>query len=193
MNHDIFKYVTSIDLAISTYQDRLIELIGKHLDLSWVLWNTKSDEWFSDAPVILRFDGIQMEISFRQLDELSISWGAIDIERKPDWYELGTPKDSLFEFGWKENALDELKKSLGNMIKDIYLGEYLYGPKILLDKVNPENIGKIFENWHINFIEFEFDQGSLAIYNSLDTNGITSDSIVGEQFRKTRITNTKNA
>ncbi|MDF5755900.1 hypothetical protein [Spongiactinospora sp. TRM90649] len=38
-------------------------------------------DWYADCPVVLDFDGVQIEISHSKLDELSIGWNTIDTGR----------------------------------------------------------------------------------------------------------------
>lgn len=35
-------------------------------------------EWFADCPVVLDFDGVQVELGHWKLDEVSIGWNTID-------------------------------------------------------------------------------------------------------------------
>ncbi|MFI7454047.1 hypothetical protein ACIBQX_41615 [Nonomuraea sp. NPDC049714] len=41
---------------------RLAALVGRRLNQVWLLWNLKSDSYFGDGPVIMDFDGEQVEI-----------------------------------------------------------------------------------------------------------------------------------
>jgi hypothetical protein len=52
---------------------RLHALIGRRLTHSWLAWERNDDQWFADCPVLLDFDGMQVEINHQKFDDLSIT------------------------------------------------------------------------------------------------------------------------
>ncbi|MFB8780728.1 hypothetical protein VSS38_13600 [Streptomyces albogriseolus] len=46
----------------ATHDDHLRALAGKTLARTWLLWDVADDTWFADGPVLLDFDGEQVEI-----------------------------------------------------------------------------------------------------------------------------------
>ncbi|MER7499739.1 hypothetical protein AB0L05_11620 [Nonomuraea pusilla] len=52
---------------------RLASLVGRRLTKTWVLWGEGRTTWFEDGPVILDFEGLQVEICHREFDKVAIT------------------------------------------------------------------------------------------------------------------------
>ncbi|MDW6059048.1 hypothetical protein SAZ11_14720 [Streptomyces sp. FXJ1.4098] len=85
---------------------RLRTLIGRPLARLWVVWDLEDDEWFPDCPVLLDFDGEQVEINHWKLDELSLTWNAIDPRRPVEW--------PGFALQWRDGTIPEAAPLLGH-------------------------------------------------------------------------------
>lgn len=63
-----------------THDERLRSLRGRRVADAWIVWNLEADEWYADLPVVAKFeDGLQLEVCWKGLDELSITWNTINI------------------------------------------------------------------------------------------------------------------
>lgn len=57
---------------------RLHAQIGRRLTRSWLVWDRVADEWVADCPVLLDFEGEQVELTHQKVDDVSITWNNID-------------------------------------------------------------------------------------------------------------------
>ncbi|QIP87831.1 hypothetical protein GLX30_31630 [Streptomyces sp. Tu 2975] len=69
--------------AAAAHGERLARLAGRTLTHAWLLWDVDDDEWFADAPVLLDFDGEQLEIQHGKLDDLSLTWNTVVPDTNP--------------------------------------------------------------------------------------------------------------
>lgn len=74
------RWLNGIAGIRATHAQRLRTLIGRPLTRLWLVWDTQDDEWFSDCPVLLDFDGEQVEINHYKFHDLSITWNSVDPE-----------------------------------------------------------------------------------------------------------------
>jgi len=78
------------DAVRAAHGARLAGLAGRRLTGFAVVRFAEDDEWFADCPVVLEFDGRQVEACHWKLDELSIGWDGIDTSAPIagwEWYE----------------------------------------------------------------------------------------------------------
>ena len=80
------EFLDSFDAVLSVHGEQLRSLPGRRLTDVRIVWDQEDDSWFADEPVVMVFDDVQLEIVFWKLNELSISWNAIDLEAKPNWF-----------------------------------------------------------------------------------------------------------
>jgi hypothetical protein len=72
------SFLVGIDAVRAVHGSRLAGLAGRRLSGFAVVRFGEDGEWFADCPVVLDFDGIQVEVCHWKLDELSIGWDTID-------------------------------------------------------------------------------------------------------------------
>ncbi|GAB4587048.1 hypothetical protein [Nocardia sp. IFM 10818] len=110
----------------STHGQRLNRLVGRPLSKSWLVWDRSEDEWFADCPVVLDFDGEQVEITHQKFDELSITWNSIDPHRQRSWSD---PEDNdaqihAFHLSWRSDAVPALTALEGQRLLAVDLLEW---------------------------------------------------------------------
>ncbi|MEU3273484.1 hypothetical protein ABZ639_21815 [Saccharomonospora sp. NPDC006951] len=124
---------------------RLRRLGGRRLTRCWVVWDRDDDTWFADCPVLLDFEGEQVEINHNKLDELSITWNSISTATEPRW-PCGD-----FSLTWRDDAIQELTS--------------LDGQTLDMAGLTAEANGSVT-------VTFAFPSVTLAVHNALDENGL---------------------
>lgn len=135
----------------AVHGDRLRALAGRRLRRAWLAWG---DDWWADIPVLLDFDGEQVEISHQKFDDLSITWNTIDPVRNATW-TYGDP-DSAIHLGWRHDAVPELAALQGQLLLSADLFRYS-GPDMADGMCAPS---------------FLFEHDRLIVSNALDENGL---------------------
>lgn len=137
-----------IEAVAATHGAHLTSLLGRTLEHAWVLWDVQADSWFADAPVVFDFGDEQLEIQHHKLDELSITWGAIDARAPVTWPES--------ELVWRDDAIPDLERLHGQRVTAGELFEWL-GPDLANGMVA---------------VGITFEHGQVLVYNALDENGL---------------------
>jgi hypothetical protein len=127
---------------------RLARLAGRQLTDALVAWDLDDDEWFADCPVLLNFEGEQVEINHWKFDEVSITWNTIDVARSPAWPD--------FRLTWRDDVPDELAALTGQTLLTVELLEWR---------------GRALAQGTVA-LRFSFSDGQVTIYNVLDENGM---------------------
>lgn len=145
----------------SEHGERLAALAGRRLSHTWVVWEHGDDAWFADGPVLLDFDGEQVEINHQKLEETSISWNGIDPHRAVRWPVPG------LDLGWRADP------PLG---LDIVMGRVAVAVEVLeRDAGDGTAIG------------FDFGDGRyLTLYDAGDENGLNF-TVPGPGWRRHRL------
>ncbi|MFE2143850.1 hypothetical protein ACFXA3_19295 [Streptomyces sp. NPDC059456] len=109
-------------------------------------------DWYADCPVVLDFDGIQVEVCHWKFDELSIGWDTIDTAAPlTGWEGVGlTPR-------WSHGD-ERIEPFVGRELDEVTLLEWRPRERDLA-------AGTVA-------VEFVFAGGRLRIVNGLDENGI---------------------
>jgi hypothetical protein len=141
--------------SIAAHGERLRALVGRRLRRAWLAWDLDADEWFADIPVLLDFDGEQVEINHQKFDELSITWNTVDPVRHATWTD-GDPDAHAFRFGWRHDAVPELAAFQGHRLQTEELLEWV-GRDVAAGMVAPS---------------FVFEHGRLTVSNALDENSL---------------------
>ncbi|MEV8315132.1 hypothetical protein AB0Q95_13240 [Streptomyces sp. NPDC059900] len=89
------SFLTGADVIRQAHGSRLAALAGRRLTGFALVQFAEDGDWFADCPVVLDFDGIQVEVCHWKFDELSIGWDTIDtaatitgwesVEHTPQW------------------------------------------------------------------------------------------------------------
>ncbi|MGW6504623.1 hypothetical protein [Nonomuraea angiospora] len=128
---------------------RLGRLVGRRLTRALLVWDLDEDEWFADCPVLLDFEGEQVEVNHRKFDELSITWNTIDPTRSLEW--------SDFHLAWRDDVPNELIALVGQPCSAVELLTWR---------------NRDFVERTIVSLGFGFPNGQVTIYNALDENGM---------------------
>ncbi|MCA4751816.1 hypothetical protein [Mycolicibacterium fortuitum] len=100
-----------------THGRRLHAQVGRRLTRSWLVWNRTNDEWIADCPVLLDFEGEQVEITHQKVDDLSITWNVIDPGAPISYGE--DPKD--ISLAWRDDACPRLAALHGQQLHTVEL------------------------------------------------------------------------
>jgi hypothetical protein len=129
-----------------THAARLRSLVNLKLTRVWLAWDLADDEWFSDYPVLLDFEGTQLEICHQKFDDLSLTWNTINPSTPP-----ASPTT------WRRDADPRTAHLVGQPLQSIDLLEWT-----TLDAA----AGMIAPT-------FVFPTGRLTIHNALDENALS--------------------
>ena len=175
------NFLDSVDAVLSVHGENLQSLIGQRLQSVQVAWDVEQDEWFSDEPVVLVFERCVLEIVWWQLNELSISWGAIDRERAPNWF--GCYKDSKLQ--WREANHAAVVAAIGRVVEEVDLVEL---NESTLTKGRSDSLKS--SDWLLHGVCIGFETESetaLSVFNALDENGLSNDVYETDGYRKTPV------
>lgn len=177
-------YLNSVQAVLETHSSALSSLLGKSLTDSWVVWEQNEDEWFNDAPVVLNFEGVHLELNFFKLDELSITFDTLDLHQKPDWYGL-----TNFDLIWRKDVLKELVDVKGFYLERMTVTEYLFETEVMENRTYPELVGQKNAAWLLSGLSFWFgDSKFVTVHNGLDENAVSAEQPKGYNFREHPIT-----
>jgi hypothetical protein len=143
--------------------ESLRSLVGKQIGGAWLVWNLEEDEWFSDLPVVLAFDGgKQLEVCWEKFDDLSITWDTIDLTHTPrawvDW-----------PLEWRPAAHQALASSLGATVLAVASTHFLFTTESLDDSRDVSAV------WLTTGLWLATDRGGLHIFDALDENGLSNE------------------
>jgi len=136
----------------SAHAGGLRSLVGRTLSSSWLVWDLEDDAWFADCPVVLDFDGLQVEIHHRKLDDLSITWNGVDVHAPVRW--PGT--DPEFRLAWRDDAVPALTALRGRKVTGVEFLEWL----------GPDAAGGMVA------VSFILGDRRVTVHNALDENGL---------------------
>ncbi|MGW7313926.1 hypothetical protein [Streptomyces sp. NPDC054854] len=71
-------FLVGFEAIRQAHGSHLATLAGRQLTGFAVVRFAEDGDWFADCPVVLDFDGIQVEVCHWKFDELSIGWDTID-------------------------------------------------------------------------------------------------------------------
>ncbi len=172
------SFCDTIDSAMDRYGTMLRASLGRTIEATWVAWDEERDEFFTEEPVIIRIGGINFEIVFHKLQELSITCDTVNLSEPPQWWTDWADSADWSEstkLRWRCNALPELKSVVGQTVQDIRLIEYHFQTTVVRNRINPENVGTQYAAWVLNGTDFCTDVGYVSVFNALDTNGVTAE------------------
>jgi hypothetical protein len=136
---------------------RLRALSGLQISQMWTVWNLEFDEWFADLPVVLRLEhGPQLEVCWKNLDDLSITWDTIDLTVEPR--------------AWGDWPLEwRLAATTGATLEHVAATSFRF---VLEDVTDPTDIRA---TWLTTGLLLATDRGGLHIFNALDENGLATE------------------
>ncbi|WP_406237349.1 hypothetical protein [Nocardia sp. NBC_01009] len=116
--------------AIATAHGRRLQaLVGRHLNRGWLIWDRDDDEWFADGPVLLDFEGEQVELNHQKFADLSITWNTIDPVVQANWSngDDDDPDVHTFHLSWRHDTCRELAALEGRQLQAVELLEWTGG------------------------------------------------------------------
>jgi hypothetical protein len=135
----------------AAHGERLAALVGRPLTSGWVVWDMDDDTWFPDCPVLLDFDGEQVEITHFKFDDISITWDIVDPRQTIDWPD--------FHLRWRDDAPQAMTPFRDQVLMDVELLEWR---------------GRDLAHGSVA-VGFTFANGRIEIFNALDENGLSFD------------------
>jgi hypothetical protein len=157
------SFLVGIDAVQAVHGSRLAALVGRRLSGFAVVRFAEDGNWFADCPVVLDFDGIQVEVCHWKLDELSIGWDTIDTTAAIAGWE-----QAEFTPVWS-HADERLGPFTGRELREVALLEWRpSGPDLAAGTVA---------------VEFVFDTGRFHIANGLDENHIETSAAQPDYVR----------
>ncbi|MCX5077663.1 hypothetical protein OG321_34860 [Streptomyces sp. NBC_00424] len=150
------SFLIKVDAIRQAHGSRLAALAGRRLTGFALVRFAEDGDWFADCPVVLDFDGIQVEVCHWKFDELSISWDTIDTAVTITGWESSelTPR-------WSHSD-EHLEPFVGQELREVTLLEWRPAERDLA-------AGTVA-------VEFVFASGCLRIVNGLDENRIEVDA-----------------
>ncbi|KOU63881.1 hypothetical protein ADK55_07805 [Streptomyces sp. WM4235] len=150
------SFLIGVDAIRQAHGSLLAALAGRRLTGFALVRFAEDGDWFADCPVVLDFDGIQVEVCHWKFDELSISWDAIDTAVTITGWESSelTPR-------WSHSD-EHLEPFVGQELREVTLLEWRPAERDLA-------AGTVA-------VEFVFASGCLRIVNGLDENRIEVDA-----------------
>ncbi|MEU8041523.1 hypothetical protein [Streptosporangium sp. NPDC049078] len=146
-------FLVGLEAVRERHGPGLATLGGRRLTGFALVRFVEDGDWYADCPIVLDFDGVQVEICHSKLDELSIGWNSIDTTVAIsgwEWFEL-TPV-------WS-SADERLEPFVGLELREVALLEW-----------RPSSCHDLADGTLA--VEFAFDAGRFHIANALDENGI---------------------
>ena len=173
------RFLDSVDEVLSAHGDGLRSLCGQRLSDARIVWDVDNQTWFADEPVVLTFDDAALEIVFGKTNELSLTWDSIDFSQPPNWF--GCYADMNLE--WRACKNSAVTAVIGRRLVDITLVENYHTEEVIADRQNSTNVGKRHSAWLLHAICFHFDSAILTVFNALDENGLSNESLDGAKLR----------
>ncbi|MFG2645054.1 hypothetical protein ACGFYP_29260 [Streptomyces sp. NPDC048370] len=146
------SFLVGVEAVRQAHGSRLARLAGRRLTGFALARFVEDGDWFADCPVLLDFDGVQVEVCHSKLDELSIGWDTIDTAATITGWEW-----SEFTPHWSHSD-ERLEPFLGQGLCEVALLEWRPADRDLA-------AGTVA-------VEFAFAGGCLRIVNGLDENCI---------------------
>ncbi|MFD0201064.1 MULTISPECIES: hypothetical protein [Saccharothrix] len=107
--------------------ERLRGLVGRVLTRGWLTVDPETDRWFTQCPVLLDFEGEQVEINHKAAFDVSITWNTVDptrpvVSRNLRWI-------------WRDDIASELVLLRGQTVRAVDLLEWFVHDDIEDDEV----------------------------------------------------------
>ncbi|MDA0635023.1 hypothetical protein OUY22_16515 [Nonomuraea sp. MCN248] len=160
-------FVAGLEAVREEHGPGLAALGGRRLTRFALVRFVEDGDWYAECPVVLDFDGVQVEICHTKFDELSIGWNSIDTTTAIRGWEYDE-----FTPAWS-GADERLEPFVGLELREVALLEWR--PSSRHDMAE----GSIA-------VEFVFEAGRFHIANALDENSIDVGD-AGPEFVRHRL------
>jgi hypothetical protein len=154
-----------------------IPLIGCQVQALWSLWDEETDEWFSDAPLVICTEENQLEFCANELDKFSFSLDSIDLSVPVYWCEDEDPDTKSFR--WIQQKNPEFRDLVGKFITGIEIVESFIEKDV-----------QIFLGLDVlilSGIALQFQDERLEILNGLDCNLLSRGWETDEKLKYTQV------
>ncbi|MFJ6825509.1 hypothetical protein ACIQRJ_34435 [Streptomyces niveus] len=159
------SFLVGIESVRQAHESPLVKLAGRRLTEFALVRFVEDGDWFADCPVVLDFDGVQVEVCHSKFDELAIGWDTIDTEASITGWEWS-------EFTPRWSHRDEyLEPFVGQELREVALLEW-----------RPAEPNRDLAAGSVT-VEFVFAGGCLRIANGLDENRIETGDALPEYVR----------
>ncbi|MEU7526690.1 hypothetical protein AB0A74_13230 [Saccharothrix sp. NPDC042600] len=128
--------------------DRLRGLVGRVLTRGRVAWDPPADRWVTECPVLLDFEGEQVEVNHKAATAMSITWNTIDPARPVVW--------NGHRWVWRDDVAPELVALRGRRVRAVDLLEW-HVP----DDVDDDEVREVA-------VAFTIGDTELVVYNEAD-------------------------
>jgi hypothetical protein len=155
------KFVESTPEVLALCRGMATAIIGREIECSWVAWHHSYDEWWNNAPVILRINGVNYEICWSKESDFALTRDTIDVESPCLWADT---EDSIIS--WRKDALPILQNLKGRRVLTLELHE----AQVTIG--TPETGGISNQYWVPHSLNLTCDDAFLSIYNAFDCNGL---------------------
>ncbi|WP_328930132.1 hypothetical protein OG429_02055 [Streptomyces sp. NBC_00190] len=144
------SFLVGVEAIRQAHGSRLAMLAGRRLTGFALVRFAEDGDWFADCPVVLDFDGIQVEVCHWKFDELSIAQDTIDTSATIAGWESSelTPQ-------WSHSD-ERLEPFVGQKLREVTLLEWRPAERDLA-------AGTVA-------VEFVFASDCLRIVNGMDEN-----------------------
>ncbi|MBS4209498.1 hypothetical protein [Bacillus sp. FJAT-50079] len=153
-------FYTDINDFIKDHGEVLKGVIGSTIEEIWTVHKRMDGEFWADCPIILIIGGKRLVFcSIR--DEISITWGQIDVMRELDWY--GSQESNL---EWRKNALSRYHSFIGKTKEDI---------EVIQRKQEAYDLSGVLLDLELSLNGIGLNTGDsyLSIFNAFDETGFT--------------------
>ena len=144
----------------------LNSLIGKNILEVYTVWSLEYNKEWTDSPIVLKLNDIQLELCAFKFDEFSLTVNTIDLSSDVNWHGDNKFKWKTYkeydDFRINDIAIIELKNEISNF---------------------SENPGFINNWWGLGGIQFIGESHQLSIYNGFDCNIISHEINLGPGIR----------
>lgn len=148
------RWLHGLEAVVAAHGRRLGALAGRVLQHVWLVWDLDAHEWFPDCPVLLDLGDDHVLVNHQKLDDLSITFGRVDVSRPLTW---GTSDG--FRLSWRAEPLPELGALAGQTVQGTELREF----------------SGDFPATGSVAVSLRFAAGRLRIFNACDENGLAFD------------------
>lgn len=122
-------WLTGRNVIERVHGRRLTALAGRRLVSVQVAWDCDDDERFGECPVLVDFDGEQVEVHHQKFADLSVTWNTIDPVTQPVWSDGDDedPDSLVFHLAWRRDAIPSVAMIEGQRLVAVELLEWVGG------------------------------------------------------------------
>lgn len=151
--------------VLDVHGSRLAGLVDAELRRTWLTWDTDTDEWFAEGPVIFEFDSCRLTVCHRRTGECSLSWDDLDPHEPVD------AGDESLRLSWRADPLPVLSTIAGQKLRVLDL----------IEAGDPDG------RWMIEAVELGFLEAHCRLCNTDGQNDLATGPAPAEPRRRVRV------